>query len=226
MNRPQLPSIALLALALLGSCNTTDKATWNELDRRRETGDLALPPATASPGGGAADLGSARPVEAGAPIPMTTPLLPRNAAPAPEIAGLQFLTGRWVAVNSDKTVNEEIWTPPRGNALIGSFRQIRPDGDCSFVELSQIAIEKGEVLLRLRHLHGRLEVPEDREGLSLFRLVSLTKDRVEFTGTTGAEGVTSVVYERTGPTTLQQAIGFAPETGQEAFVTNYSLDIE
>ncbi|MEM8714152.1 MAG: DUF6265 family protein, partial [Planctomycetota bacterium] len=141
MNRRYLPWISLVSLALLGACSSADTATWNELDRRLATGDLALPPASTGPGSRPKAMDAIQPVEAGMPVRMTTPVLPRNAAPAPQIAGLGFLTGRWVAVNPNKTVNEEIWTPPRGNALIGSFRQIRLDGDCSFVELSQIAIE-------------------------------------------------------------------------------------
>ncbi len=155
--------------------------------------------------------------------PIYSPL-PDNAKPAPEIAGLAFLTGQWTAINPNKTVNEETWTKPRGNVLIGSFRQVRLDGDCSFVEMSQIAFENGKVILRLRHLHGRMEVPKGREDVSLFELVSLEENRVEFKGTPGDESVASVVYERISPNGLNQAITFAEETGQDPFVTNYVLD--
>ena len=224
--------LALLAGTLAG-CSTTDQGVWDEINAR----SAALQPHGTSPGalsqtgqstGSAAGFGAAssgyRPVEAGVPIRVTEPLLPRNAAPAPAIAGLSFLTGRWIAINPNKTVNEEVWSPPRGNALMGSFRQIRLDGDCSFVDLSQISVEGDEILLRLRHLHGRLEVPDGRSELSVFRLVSLTKDRVEFTGITGAEDVVSMVYERTSETQLRQHVGFSPESGEEAFITTYFLD--
>ena len=164
------------------------------------------------------------PVSVSAAEPASFAPLPPNAHAAPELEPLRFLVGNWTAINPNKTVNEETWTPPRGNVLIGAFRQVRLDGDCSFVEMSQIALEGDEIVLRLRHLHGRMEVPKNREEISLFRLVSLNAQRVEFTGSAGAEGVASVVYERTGPHTLTQSIGFAAETGQEPFVTNYVLD--
>lgn len=152
------------------------------------------------------------------------PSLPASADASELVRDLGFLAGRWVAVNPNGTVNEEVWTPPRGNALIGTFRQVRRDSDTAFVELSQIAVEDGEVVLRLRHLHGRLEVPDSREAVSLFRLVSQSHTRVEFAGTEAAAGVTSVVYERTGPTSLVQSIGFSKESGEKPFVTQYSLD--
>lgn len=151
-------------------------------------------------------------------------VLPENAAPADVLEGLSFMEGRWVAVNPNGTVNEEVWTPPRGNALVGTFRQVRRDRDTAFVELSQIAVEDGAVILRLRHLHGRLEVPESRAKVSVFELVSIAEGRVEFRGTAEAMGVTSVVYERVDPVTLVQSIGFDPSTGEKPFVTRYRLD--
>lgn len=158
------------------------------------------------------------------PTEAMLPPLPSNASPAPEIAGLAFLTGQWTAINPNKTVNEETWTAPRGNVLIGSFRQVRLDGDCSFVEMSQIALENGEVILRLRHLHGRMEVPKGREDVSLFELVSLDANRVEFRGVGETKDVVSVVYERVSPSELHQSLGFSPESGQAPFVTHYRLD--
>ncbi len=226
---------ALLAVlaGTFAACTTTDQGVWDEINAR----SAALQPGGTAPAPGSNAYGTngmapvtngapvdAQPIQAGYPSPMTGPLLPRNAAAAPSIAGLEFLTGRWIAVNPNKTVNEEIWTLPRGNALIGTFRQIRLDGDCSFIDLSQISAEGDEIVLRLRHLHGRLEVPEGRAELSVFRLVSLTKDRVEFAGTSGAEDVVSMVYERTSETQLTQSVGFAPSSGQEGFVTVYFLE--
>ena len=150
--------------------------------------------------------------------------LPDHAAPASALERLDFLTGRWIAVNPNGTVNEEVWTPPRGRASIGTFRQVRLDGDCAFVEVSQIALEDGEPVLRLRHLHGRLEVPPTRADVSEFRLVELGDARVEFAGTGDAAEVASVVYERTGPETLVQRIGFADGSAESSFVTTYALD--
>lgn len=147
--------------------------------------------------------------------------LPEHTRPHPDIKALAFLEGTWTAINPNRTVNEEVWMAPRGNVLIGAFRQIRLDGDCSFVEVSQIARTEDGVLLRLRHLHGQLEVPDGRERISLFRLTEISDQGVKFEGSGGAKDVESVVYERIGPDELVQAIHFAPETGQESFVTRY-----
>lgn len=153
---------------------------------------------------------------------LAEPELPPNAAPAPELQPLAFLAGRWVGVNPNQTVNEEHWMAPRGSAMIGTFRQVRLDGKCAFVELSQIALENGEVVLRLRHLHGRLEVPEKRKDVSLFRLQSVGENRVQFAGTGDAEGVSAVIYERTGEDELVQRIEFDPAKSQEKpFTSTY-----
>ena len=219
----------------LASCVSSNRDVFDEMDAyaaaagtangRAEPRPFASPAASPlNPGGAPKTQDRAIPITASSPAPAPALSLPRNAAPAPEIAGLEFLEGRWVAVNANKTVNEEHWMAPRGNTLIGSFRQIRLDGDCSFVEMSQIAVEGEDIVLRLRHLHGRMEVPKGREEISLFRLVSLAKDRVEFAGMAGSEGVTSLVYERRSANELVQSVGFAPETGQESFVTVYTMD--
>ena len=218
---------ALLAVfsGALAACTSTNSGVWDEIDARSaamQPGGAANVPAAGPPLDAQPQV--ARPVQASMPLPALEPLLPRNAAPAPGIAGLEFLTGRWTAINPNKTVNEEVWTPPRGNSLLGSFRQIQPDGTCSFVELSQIAVNGEEITLRLRHLSGRLDVSEDSAEVSVYRLVSFTKDRIEFAGITGAESVTSLVYERTSETELKQSVGFSAESGEKGFVTNYVLN--
>ncbi|MFT7171452.1 MAG: hypothetical protein ACI80K_004606 [Paracoccaceae bacterium] len=230
MQRSIIASCTLVLASFLGACSTADKGVWDNIDARAagpQPGRPSLDRPAASPfnpGATTQVADSSFGPAPGIPVRMYAPLLPRNAAPSPEVAGLAFLTGRWVAVNPNDTVNEETWTPPRGNVLIGSFRQIRLDGDCSIVDVTQIAQEGDELLLRLRNLNGRLEVPEGRGEISLFRLVSLEKDRVEFTGTTGAEGVTSLVYHRKSATELDQEIGFAPENGREPIIIHYHLD--
>lgn len=148
--------------------------------------------------------------------------LPAHAKADPRIAPLSFLSGRWVCVNPNKTVNEEHWMVPRGQFLVGTFRQVRLDGKCAFVEVSQVAIHEDKVVLRLRHMHRDLDVPEKRKEVSLFELQSMTDSRVEFRGTGDAEGVSAVVYERTGPDELRQSIEFDPaKTKQPPFVSVY-----
>jgi len=151
--------------------------------------------------------------------------VPAHAAAAPALESLDMLVGRWVAVNPNGTVNEEVWLPVRGNVALGAFRQVRLDGDCSFAEMSQIAIDgEGRVVLRLRHLHGELQVPESRKDVSLFELVSIDPRRVVFRGVGDSAQVVAMTYERVDAVTLVQSLEFDPESGQPAFVTTYRRD--
>ena len=158
-----------------------------------------------------------------APAPAPAPLeLPAHAVADPALAPLEFLSGRWICVNPNKTVNEEHWTAPRGKAMVGAFRQVRRDGKCAFVEVSQISVEESGLVLRLRHLHGQLEVPDNQKEISVFALRALAPQRVEFAGTGSAEGVTAVIYERVDADTLRQTIEFDPvKTKEKPFTSTY-----
>lgn len=147
--------------------------------------------------------------------------LPASAQPVPELAPLAFLAGRWVGVNSNKTVNEEHWTTPRGNHMVGTFHQVRRDGKPALVEISLITAEPDGITLRLRHLHGGLEIPERRAELSVFRLKAVAASAVEFTGTGSAAQVTSVVYRLTAPDELEQVVGFDPESKEKGYTLKY-----
>ncbi len=161
------------------------------------------------------------------PQPATTPepaglVLPDHAAPAPELAELAFLVGRWACVNPNKTVNDEHWMPARGTSMTALFRQVRRDGKPALHEVTQIAVEPEGVVLRLRHLHAKLEVPERRKEVSLFRLVSAKDGRAEFAGTGAAEEVSSVVYRLDGPDTLVCEVTFAPGSKEKGFTSTYT----
>lgn len=158
-----------------------------------------------------------------AAAPAVAPLvLPDSAKPNEKLLPLSFMAGRWVGVAPRAAlVNEEHWMAPRGNAMVGTFRQVRRDGKSAFVEVSQIAVENGEVLLRVRHMHGQLEVPEKRKDVSIFKLKSAAGNRAEFTGTGDAEGVTSVVYTLVNDDELTQTIGFDPKSKEQGFTSVY-----
>lgn len=147
--------------------------------------------------------------------------LPESAKPHSDLKPFEFIVGRWVGVNPNSTVNEEHWTTPRGNHMVGVFRQVRRDGRPAFVETSLISVEKGGIELRLRHLHGALEVPESRKEANVFKLVKAEKNRVEFAGTGDAEGVTSVVYRLVKRDQLEMQVGFAPGSREKGFTSTY-----
>lgn len=147
--------------------------------------------------------------------------LPPSAAPAEALKPLSFMAGRWIGVNPNKTVNEEHWTTPRGNHMVGTFHQIRRDSKPAFIEISLVTADKDGVKLSLRHLHGGLEVPEERKELSVFTLKEAGNDRAEFTGTGKAAAVTSVVYRLTGPNELTVDVSFAPDSKEKGYSSKY-----
>ena len=113
--------------------------------------------------------------------------------------------------------------PPPGKAMVGTSRQVRRDGKCAFVEVSQVSVEESGRVLRLRHLHGQLEVPDNHKEISVFALRALAPQRVELPGTRSAEGATAVSYARVDADTLRQTIEFElVKTKKELFT---SIDV-
>ena len=150
--------------------------------------------------------------------------LPDSAAPAKELLPLNFMVGRWISVNPNKSVNEEHWSAPRGNNMAALFRQLRRDGKPGLFEVSLITAEAEGVVLRLRHLHGQLEIPTGREEVSIFKLKSAENNRAEFTGTGKAEQVTSVVYRLVSPDQLAMEITFAPTSKEKGYTSLYTRE--
>lgn len=149
-----------------------------------------------------------------------TLLLPKNAAPAKELDGLKFMVGRWICVNPNNSVNEEHWTSPRGNSMVGSFRQVRRDGKLAFFEVSLVSVEKEGVRLRLRHLHGNMEVPENRKDTDDFLLQNLTAGRAEFHGQGRAKGMT-VTYRLVKKDHLAVDFTFPANSREKPFTNHY-----
>ena len=154
-------------------------------------------------------------------LPKKMQPLPASAAAAKELEPLAFMAGRWIGVNPNNTVNEEHWTAPRGNHMVGTFHQIRRDGKPAFVEVSLISVEKEGVRLRLRHLHTGLEIAKGREEASDFMLKSAGNNRAEFSGIGKTAMVTSVVYRLVGKNQLVVETQFAPETKEKGFTSVY-----
>jgi len=147
-------------------------------------------------------------------------VLPKNAAPAKELDGLRFMVGRWICVNPNSSVNEEHWTAPRGNSMVGSFRQVRRDGKLGFFEVSLVSVEKEGIRLRLRHLHGGLEVPENRKDTDDFLLANLTGGRAEFHGQGRAKGMT-VTYRLIKKDQLAVDFAFPAGSREKPFTNLY-----
>ncbi|MBL0926616.1 MAG: hypothetical protein IBJ11_03050 [Phycisphaerales bacterium] len=174
-----------------------------------------------------ADKASSAPAsEAAADRAAAAPAADMSAVPAADraLAPLAFMAGRWIGVNPNKTVNEEQWMAPRGTSMMGAFRQIRRDTKPAFFEVTIITVENGEVLLRQRHLHNQLQVPENRKEASVFKLTSVGGNSAEFTPSGDNSGVEAVVYRLVDRDTLATDVRFKPDTKEKNFTSIYKRE--
>lgn len=153
--------------------------------------------------------------------PKSLPKLPDSAKADPELAKLSFMAGRWVGINPNNTVNEEHWMAPKGNNMVGTFRQIRRDGKAGLIEVSLIFKDETGIKLKLRHLHGGLEVPKGREETDEFLLKEVQKNKVEFTGTGKSAMVTSVIYRLLDKNRMAQEVAFDSKSGEKGYSLLY-----
>lgn len=152
--------------------------------------------------------------------PRRLPALPESSKPSAALTPLEFMAGRWLAVNPNGTLNEEHWTSPRGASMVGTFRQVRRDGRPAFVEVSLMTVEGDKVRLRLRHLHSGLEVPESRAEPDDFFLQKVERNRAEFAGVGRAAPVT-VIYRLADRNRLISEVRFDPSTNQRGYTIYY-----
>jgi hypothetical protein len=130
---------------------------------------------------------------------------PASATP-PSIQSAAFLAGVWQSDSPQQGFNEEIWSAPRGNNIMGCFRWLKPDGSASLVELLSITAEDNTLTLRLRHHNAKLEgwkaEVEVNKPLELV-LKESAENKLVFhppEGSTQNNGIATALYERTGET--------------------------
>lgn len=137
--------------------------------------------------------------------PAATPT-PAPVAAAPDIHAAAFLAGTWQSDSAEHGFNEESWSAPRGNNMVGTFRWLKPDGTPSLFELITITAEGETLNLRLRHHNAKLEgwkaEVETNKPLELV-LKEAGENRLLFAAAEGStlnNGVASTLYQRTGDT--------------------------
>jgi hypothetical protein len=152
----------------------------------------------------------------------------------PELAPLGFMAGRWAEVTARGVVQEEHWSMPRGRSMMGMFRRVLPDGRVAFHEIvsvtadDRVVTEVGaaggtgrEVMLRLRHFHGKLEAREGEEGeIMVMRLGASGADgqgrpMARFDAVAHTRGVRSVTYTRIDGRTMDVSIVFEDASRNE-----------
>ena len=103
------------------------------------------------------------------------------SGPRAQVQDMAWLAGHWTGEALGGTV-DEIWSPPRGGAMMGMFRLVK-DGGTVFYELMTILEEEGTLVLRLKHFGGGdLSAWEEKEETVDFPLVALADGAFRFEG--------------------------------------------
>jgi hypothetical protein len=112
----------------------------------------------------------------------TRQLDPGADSPPAALEDLAWLAGHWRGQAMGGVV-EELWSPPRADSMMGSFR-LQVGEATKFYELMIIRRVRDTLLLQLKHFHGDLTGWEEREETVDFRLVAVNEGIALFEGFT------------------------------------------
>jgi hypothetical protein len=120
-------------------------------------------------------------------VALTDPLPLTAQAPAATrvnatLDDFTWIVGQWTGTGMGGT-SEEMWMPPAGGAILGSFRQLQ-DGKVVFYEILTFAERDGTVVLRLKHFNADLTAWEEKGQVLEFPLLELTPTRAVFNAMT------------------------------------------
>ncbi|HKX28451.1 MAG TPA: DUF6265 family protein [Blastocatellia bacterium] len=110
---------------------------------------------------------------------------------------LAFISGRWQAAG-DNFLNEEHWSAPAGQSLIGMARMMK-DGQTRLYELCVIEQTADGPVLRIRHFRAGMVSLEERPEQVTFQLLDFAKDRAVFEA---QDKHARLIYHRTSPQEL------------------------
>lgn len=130
------------------------------------------------------------------------------ARPAATLDDVSLLIGHWRGEFLGGTA-EEVWLPPAGGAMVGTFRLIEQD-EIAFYELMILLEEEGSVTLKLKHFNADLTGWEEKADTVDFPLVKAEADAVFFDGLT---------FRRGPEGTLQGFLAMGPEDGEKTEAT-------
>jgi hypothetical protein len=132
--------------------------------------------------------------------------------PVAKIEDVSWLAGNWSG-EAMGGVSEEIWSLPKGGAMMGMYRFVKKDKTI-FYELMTIVEEKGSLVLRLKHFSPSLVGWEEKDKTVNFQLVSKTANAVYFEGMT---------YKREGDNSVTIFLATKQKDGtvsEEKFIHN------
>jgi len=101
-------------------------------------------------------------------------------SPRATLSDMAWLAGHWAgpALGGEA---EEIWSPPKADAMMGMYRLVR-DGKVVFYELLTLVQEGDSLVLRLKHFNPDLTAWEEKQKTVDFRLVGLGEGIAQFEG--------------------------------------------
>lgn len=119
---------------------------------------------------------------------------PATAAVDSRLAALSFLAGTWVSDHKGQ-YNEETWSKPHGDGIIGYFRWQQPGGTTTLYELLSIKLEATGPTLRLRHFDKAFEPwKSEANGVPAMAATETAEGRVVFTNASAEGGIASIEY--------------------------------
>jgi hypothetical protein len=106
-----------------------------------------------------------------------------GATPEPaRIEDMAWLAGRWTGDGLGGTT-EEVWSPPMGGVMVGTFRLLRED-KVVFYEFLTLSVTDRGLAMRLKHFNPDMSGWEEKEKFVEFRYVGTKGDLVQFEGLT------------------------------------------
>lgn len=133
------------------------------------------------------------------------------------VADLAWLAGHWQGPGLGGLI-EEVWSPPLGGGMMGSFRLVREDS-VAFYEIFTLTAPDGRPEIRLKHFDPDLTGWEERAEVVRFPLL-----RVE----PGAAWFDGLTFRRAGPDELRVFLAFRRDDGtaREEAITYYRVGSE
>ena len=105
-----------------------------------------------------------------------------SESPPASLSDIAWIEGHWRG-NAFGGETEEIWSPPLGGSMMGSFKLV-VGGSVSFYELMTISEVGSTLLLRIKHFDAELRGWEDKDRSVEFKLVRVAPGKVYFDGLT------------------------------------------
>ena len=88
-------------------------------------------------------------------ITMILALLTAHHTIGQNISDFGWLTGHWIG-DGFGGISEEIWSPPKGGTMMGSYRHLDKSENVNFYEFMVIVEENDTIKLKLKHFNTDL----------------------------------------------------------------------